>query len=410
MTQYLYRKSGRAVTLLLAGGVVLLLAATLWAQWGAPQRQRRSARAVAVLETYKNGSRRLIPITLSYQRRYYDANYYRAAPVPLALSAETVYEVQRFGKPLGTFTVQSATRGSSDAWTGNGFFRLPPPPKRKKIAPVVLPDPSRPVLHRRAGSEGDRAVPAAEATPSPDEDDPNRPRLTRAEPESTAAPAAAASAEAMPEAVPGRPILRRGKPLQPSEPGLPAQAGGGTPEPVLLQVAVSDAGPSQPQELLFALPEPQRQQLEQSARELAQSELRRMAPLRGLKLAANQPLTLQDEQFVPYNLDYSDYVTVVFSGRYRPAAADPASGAGRSWVVTVIARRDGDNLVRLYSAVSDPRALNLYPEVSLVDAVDPEGYGRYALLFREQKRDGVSWLLGQVNGYEMQTLFETAER
>jgi hypothetical protein len=50
------------------------------------------------------------------------------------------------------------------------------------------------------------------------------------------------------------------------------------------------------------------------------------------------------------------------------------------------------------------------PMAGAQDAVDPDGYGRYALLFREQKRDGVSWLLGRVSGYELQTLFETAAR
>jgi hypothetical protein len=42
--------------------------------------------------------------------------------------------------------------------------------------------------------------------------------------------------------------------------------------------------------------------------------------------------------------------------------------------------------------------------------VDPDGYGRHVLLLREKKREGVSWLLGRVTGYELQTLFETAER
>jgi len=48
--------------------------------------------------------------------------------------------------------------------------------------------------------------------------------------------------------------------------------------------------------------------------------------------------------------------------------------------------------------------------VRLVDAVDPDGYGRYVLLFREQKREGASWLLGRVTGFELQTVFETAAR
>jgi len=67
-------------------------------------------------------------------------------------------------------------------------------------------------------------------------------------------------------------------------------------------------------------------------------------------------------------------------------------------------------MVKLYGTVSDPRALSFYPELWLVDAVDPDGYGRYALLFREQKRDGVSWLLARASGFGLETLFETPER
>ena len=103
---------------------------------------------------------------------------------------------------------------------------------------------------------------------------------------------------------------------------------------------------------------------------------------------------------------------MVFSARYAPVSV-PGPGAGvkgKGWVVTVVAREDEGKLVKLYSAVSDPRELDLYPEVRLVDAVDPDGYGRMALLFREQKRDGVSWLLGHPSGYELQTVFETASR
>ena len=34
------------------------------------------------------------------------------------------------------------------------------------------------------------------------------------------------------------------------------------------------------------------------------------------ELPAAPALTLDDEQFVPYDLDYNDYATVVFSARY----------------------------------------------------------------------------------------------
>jgi hypothetical protein len=188
------------------------------------------------------------------------------------------------------------------------------------------------------------------------------------------------------------------------------------------------------QPLIYVCHEEERQQMEESARELARAELRRVAAQRGLvlpgpdkttpvKTASNKKaaaakavalpeLKLDDEQFVPYDLDYNNYATVVYSARYQPvspsASATGTGVHGKGWVVTVVARQDESKLVKLYSSVSDPRELDLYPEVRLVDAVDPDGYGRMALLFREQKRDGVSWLLGRPTGYELQTVFETS--
>jgi hypothetical protein len=583
MTMYLYskraghRKAALRRMALVAMWFAALLAASLPAQgqYRAPQEERKTPRALGVLETYKNGTRRLVPVTFFYERHYYDANLYHATPVPLTLYSETLYEVQQYGKKLGNFTVLSATAsGSPNAaeWFGNGRFRLVADAAtlaKKRPAPVVVEDPSRPVLHRREGSEGDNppAHPSATATakPSPDEDDPDRPKLHRRQGsgdgtgESTGTPAGTGGQEQQqgqsqqprpsngslngapgtatasdaqteessgqdpdrpvlhrksdsgsgttgssttasaggagttatkepaagvvatkvaltPSDDPDHPILRRGKPVQ-------EQGGHDLPdfkkeEPVTRQVAVSDAGPagaSDGQELIYVCREPERNLLEAGARELARTELRRLAAQRGIVLpkdsvaknvaaktssgtkknataATAPPLLLQDEQFVPYDLDYNNYATVVFSARYAADGTDaagakgatskgsgataagkgsaagtgqqsfaagraatnaaPAAGArGRSWVVTVIAREDSEGkLTKVYSAVSDPRELDLYPEMRLVDAVDPDGYGRQALLFREQKRDGVSWLLGRVVGYDMQTLFETAER
>ena len=506
---YLYRKWRLAVTLRLglAWALAWMVAWTpgLQAQvFRAPQPERTTPRAVGVLETYGDGTRRLIPVSFFYEHRYYDASFYRATPVPFTLSSETVYEVQQFGKALGSFTVRSASR-SGETWFGNGHYKPAPddasPAAMKKkaiVAPaVVLDDPSRPVLHRRAGSEGDHpaahAAGQSDATSSAGNDDPDRPVLHRHE-ESDTARAGAGRSGTDPQGT-DHPVLRRGKPVEEQSGGdLPefdakAQPHTRGAEAVSRQVAVSDAGQSEPQDLSFACPPEKREQMEAQARELARFELREVAAKRGLALGEAEPiegktasaksgthpslarrnradrkpqavpaLVAEEEQFAPYDLDYSDYATVVYSARYRPEAATggsaandtaPAGGAGSgnaslpaggaladnaslpaagvtagnaalsavgasagalAWVVTVIARQDGDKLVKLYSAVSDPRELDLYPEVRLVDAVDPDGYGRYGLLFREQKRDGVSWLLGRVSGYEMQTLFETAER
>ena len=550
---YLYRKSRQAVTVLAAVmAVVAALSPLASAQWRrAPQQERKTPRAVAVLETYADGQRRLIPVSFFYQRHYYDAALYRAAPVPFTLSTETVYEVEQFGKALGTFTVLSALRQANQdeaAWFASGRYRVAPDPatlaRKRAAALVVVDDPTRPVLHRRAGSEGDRppghTAAAKNSTPNAPSDS-DRPTLhrspgsagdapqtqpanpsaaqtatqttpaqateTQASPEQDAdrpvlhrhddagdqktaasattpaasataptptSPASASKAEggasadaATSDEDTDHPILRRGKPreeqsgsdLPEFNPALvPAvnpgtgEAGVRAPEPMARQVAVSDAGTSDPQDVTFACRPEQRLQMEAQARQLAEAELRKAASMRGLLLpeavkadaataetaktgaakaaavrtktpagsqtkasAPSSPsastlaatpaaLPFDDEQFVPYDLDYDDYATVVFSGRYRAGAEN------RSWVVTVIARQDGDKLVKLYSAVSDPRELDLYPEVRLVDAVDPDGYGRYALLFRKQGRDGVKWLLGRVSGYELETLFETSER
>jgi len=498
-----------------------------------------------VLETFKNGSRRLLPITFFYEKHYYDATFYHATPVPFTLYSETVYEVEQFGKPLGTFTLQSATR-NSNVWFGNGKYKVAPDAatlaKKAAPAPVVVEDPSRPVLHRREGSEGDNPAPhptAAAARPEVEEDpdrpklhrkegsgdasapnptqasasapagtapdattpaagstqgnaqsapsqpeetsgqDPNRPKLQRRDSSSTASstsssgsksttapstaptttpatttpstttpsstpsstapagvpeannaagPVLVVKADLTPSEDPDHPILRRGKPVE-------AQGGRDLPdfkkeEPISRQIAVSDAGSSEVQPLIYLCSEGERQQIETSARDLAQAELRRVGVQRGLTLAgsptksatvssrkkataaaAKPPaLPLTDEQFVPYDLDYNNYATVVYSARYAPEGAQNVNSKGKGWVVTVVARQDEGKLLKLYSAVSDPRELDLYPEVRLVDAVDPDGYGRMALLFREQKRDGVSWLIGRPTGYELQTVFKTPSR
>jgi hypothetical protein len=511
MTKYLYRKTMGAVTLATA---IVVLSISLWAQYRAPQAERKNPRAVGVLETFRNGSRRLVPVTFFYERRYYDATFYHATPVPFTLYSETVYEVQQFGKPLGIFTVQSATQNSAE-WFGNGKFKLLPDAatlaRKHAPRPVVLEDPSKPVLHRREGSQGDDPTthPVTAANTTEAEEDPDRPKMHRREgsdsgsadaagqtpatgkatasaqasgsqPEESSgqdpdrpklhrkddsagdtarAPAAApgasrtptapatvakvgaGSAELTPSEDPDHPILRRGKPVQ-------EQSGGDLPDfknedPVLRQVAISDAGSSEGQSLIYVCREEERKQIEESALELAKAELQRMAAQRGITLpppvktpgpakavpskalaakkgaAAKVPaapaINFEEEQFVPYDLSYNNYATVVFSGRYAPpgppnAGTPGVSAKAKSWVVTVVARQDEGKLVKLYSAVSDPRELDLYPEVRLVDALDPDGYGRVALLFREQKRDGVSWLVGRVTGYELQTIFETPSR
>ena len=64
MTMYLYRKAMQAVTLAAA---MAAFSFSAQAQYRAPQPERKTPRAMAVLETFKNGSRRLLPVTFFYE-------------------------------------------------------------------------------------------------------------------------------------------------------------------------------------------------------------------------------------------------------------------------------------------------------------------------------------------------------
>jgi hypothetical protein len=130
MTMYLYRKVRQAVTLAAA---IAFFSLASRAQYRAPQPERKTLRAVGVLETFANGSRRLAPVTFFYERHYYDASFYHATPVPFTLAPETVYKVQQSGKAVGTFTVLSAVSTANLAagqdvtqWFGNGRYRTTP--------------------------------------------------------------------------------------------------------------------------------------------------------------------------------------------------------------------------------------------------------------------------------------------
>ena len=97
---------------------------------------------------------------------------------------------------------------------------------------------------------------------------------------STVTAVPAAKPELTPSDDPDHPVLRRGKPVQEqSGRDLPVHQKRGAGE---RQVAVSDAGPSEPRPVIYLCPEEMRQQMETSARELAQAELCRVAPQRGI--------------------------------------------------------------------------------------------------------------------------------
>ncbi len=180
---------------------------------GAPKKP--VLRATAVYEytgsmTKPNASR-LVPVVVWDGERYEPGGLYLAKPEPLAVAPGTQYLLQQSGVPAGIFDISSAGQLGS-FWVGLGRVRPEAPPlspaklKASKTLPVLtggsgkgkaekVDDGNGPVLHRKAGSEGEAAPGGASSgsgpadktadtkSPSAPNADPDRPTLHRRDPE-----------------------------------------------------------------------------------------------------------------------------------------------------------------------------------------------------------------------------------
>lgn len=92
----------------------------------APAKKDLGPRAVAVVETTAKGKSALLPIAILIDGKFWDATAYKADPVPMALEAGTVYEVERDGRSTGLFTVSGALHSNAanaeTPWLGTGVM------------------------------------------------------------------------------------------------------------------------------------------------------------------------------------------------------------------------------------------------------------------------------------------------
>jgi hypothetical protein len=204
-------------------------APTLSAQAGRTAKTRKEPRALGLLELAPNGKARLIPITILIDGKYYDASAYKAAPVPMALWSDTVYEGIRTGVSMGLFTVTGALQrkqGDATEWLAEGTWQTASSIKakaaKKSVSAVprgINEDEGPPVL-RRAGSEKPKppespAAPPAPAQPQPEPAPAATPQATPAPTASAPpAPATPSQSQAQEDQAPedkDRPSLKRGK-------------------------------------------------------------------------------------------------------------------------------------------------------------------------------------------------------
>src|SRR5258708_32136842 len=231
--------------------------------YGHKAASNKGPRALGLIQLSSKGKARLTPSAIMMDGKFYDAGSYKAAPVPMALDFETVYEGFRSGVSQGVFTITQPGQ-LNHVWIAEGTW-LPAgakaPEKSKKYStPVIEDKDAPPVLHRHSdkadsdsGAEKkDQQKPATVPVPpttAPPASAPTPPDTAKA-PAPPATAKASASQSNEPIEDPNRPRLRRGKPdltvrREPSTTSFEALA-----ETALAQTAVipaiSDAGGAPP--------------------------------------------------------------------------------------------------------------------------------------------------------------------
>ncbi len=157
----------------LAIGFLPGAAESVFAQELTQHQQRKDVdngpRALALVQINDQGKARLVPIAIMINGKFFDADSYKADPVPMALDFGVVYEGFRSGVSQGLFTITQPGQLNRE-WIAEGTW-LPegakPKTDKQKYAPPVIDEgdrnDDRPVLHRHAGGEADKddAKPAA---------------------------------------------------------------------------------------------------------------------------------------------------------------------------------------------------------------------------------------------------------
>jgi len=286
------RKFSSRTNLYRTASAIVILAAFSFGSWHAvlgqvsKSRVSKGPRAVGLIELLPKSKARLIPIVILVDGQYYDADAYKASPVPMALWAETEYEAFRTGVSQGVFIVTEALQNQkTNEWIGEGSWQTSEElaaKSNKKARPSVprgLEDDSGPPVLRHSGAAKPKPPEAAAASQSTQS-------TAQKQPESNASGAASSSSgekqtaagqgsssaasapsqtpstskpsssaenpEQADEQDPNRPVLKRGKsvpaPIEENIPGATAAAHtpGAAPKSPAHGAAASVSGKAQP--------------------------------------------------------------------------------------------------------------------------------------------------------------------
>jgi hypothetical protein len=367
---------------------------------------------VGLVQIDAKGKGRIIPISIMFDGKFYDAASYKATPVPMALQSGTVYEAFKTGVSQGLFTVAAAipNRGS---WVGQGSWTAAgsAPPPKKVEAVHNEEDLDRPPVLRHADESG--AKPAASPTPSPSATPTPSPSPTPA--------SAASSPEAEDE---GRPVLRRGKPeaetpvppnSQKSSAAAPSQpAEVKATETIRSFAAVSDEGGPEAHPYSYLMKPEEEAAFRKKMLALAADALRaRNRELsaeisgKGASKTAKADVKFENEDLRIFDLSISNEPVLVLSGTGRVRSRDAQTSAQAEYFIILVARQDlYAELHKVFVNITDSAHLDAVPRMELVDAVDADGDARGELLFRSYSDSGNAYSIYRVIGDQLYPLFE----
>lgn len=345
---------------------------------------------------------------------FYDAGAYKAAPIPMALETDTVYEGVRTGVSQGNFTIQKAHQVLGN-WVGEGKWEptdtTKPAKKPTPLAPVEEKDEGPPVL-RRGGAAAKPQTPAPASAPPPstapakDTDKgsdvviagnpPKQPPKEATEP-------------------PDRPTMRRGKPASTStDASFYDSLGDKSWTTVTTITAVSDVKDENARSYHYSMRTEEEANLREKVQELALKEVQKRidstsdpAPARTAKSSKAKAPTIKfsDVKFTAYDPSTTNEPIFVFEG--NTPVLDKLSGKDLPNHVMLVVRQDiYAEFHILFSSVSDPTHMDSQPRCEFVDVVDAEGDGYGELLFRRQYDSGRAFSVYRVIGNQLWPVFE----
>ena len=444
-----------------------MLPPTLPAQVGHAAKTTKGPRALGLLELGPNGNARLIPIAILIDGKYYDASAYKAAPVPMALWADTVYEGIRTGVSQGLFTVTSPQHGKDESgatvWWADGRWQTADSikamaAKRKPVpsTPRGINDDEGPPVLRRAGAEKPKppeAPPAPTTQPAPGASAPA--------PTATSSAAPAASASSSPATPPpsqdnqapedkDRPTLKRGQAgatsaeeaqkkvstsasvtaaASPTSPPTtsPSSSAAQPANQGQLIPAISDPQPSDSLPYNYKMSPQEEEQFRKKMLAMAADEIRARAAQLAPGSAAAKPVpassprskataakpvqpTFEDVQLYVFDLaDINEPELVLTAKAHMPQSSHgkDSTNPGLQYIITLVVRDDvNGELHKSLANVTDTQHLDVIPRLDLIDAVDVDGDGRAELLFHEVSDTGSAFVVYRVIGNQLYPLFQ----